>query len=108
MPAPAKLVTLTQAKAHLHSTIPDGDPTDVALQDLLNEAEASILDYLKDTPDRATWIDPTTAPGPVTAAIKILLGHLEQDRGDGDPTAGIEIWSRIDVLLARFHVTGIA
>lgn len=107
MPATAVLVTLTQAKAHLQITLPEGDPGDAEIQDVLNEAEATILDYLKDSPARADWIDPETAPGPVTAAIKLMLGQLYEHRGD-DEAAGAEFWARIDLLLARFHTTGIA
>ena len=43
----AVLVTLTQAKAHLRITMPDGDPGDVDLQFKLDQAEAVILNYLK-------------------------------------------------------------
>jgi hypothetical protein len=108
MPAPAKLVTLTQAKAHLYITLPPGDPGDVAIQDALNEAEETILDYLKGANGAAAgWTDPTNAPGPVTAAIKLMLGRLYEHRGDDDTDAE-EFWLRIDRLLARYHSPGIA
>jgi hypothetical protein len=108
MPAPAKLVTLTQAKAHLNITIPPGDPADVEIQDALNEAEETILNYLKGAGGQAAaWVDPVTAPGPVTAAIKLMLGRLYQHRGDDD-TDGADFWTRIDLLLARYHTPGVA
>jgi hypothetical protein len=108
MPATAKLVTLTQAKAHLNITLPPGDPADEELQDQLNEAEDTILRFLKGAGGLAeTWVDPTTAPGDVTAAIKLLLGRLYQDRGD-DETDFPKFWERIKLLLARYHTPGIA
>jgi len=107
MPAPAVLVTLTQAKAHLQITLPEGDPGDAEIQDILNEAEAMILDYLTDTPGREAWIDPTTAPGPVTAAIKVMLAYFHELRGDDD-TDFVKFWRRVEIILARLHVEAIA
>ena len=109
MPAPAVLVTLAQAKAHLNITLPEGDPGDTTLQEILDEAEATILDYLKDNADRVNWVDPISAPGPVTAAIKLTLGQFYVYRGDErEEATGPAFWARIDLLLARFHLTGIA
>lgn len=108
MPATAVLVTLTQAKQHLNITLPEGDPGDAEIQDKLNEAEETILNYLKGAGGQAAnWVDPTTAPGAVTAAIKLMLGRLYQHRGDDD-TDGAQFWTRIDLLLARFHTPGVA
>lgn len=107
MPAPAKLVTLTQAKARLYITLPEGDPGDSAIQDILNEAEAVILAYLTDTPGRDTWIDPTTAPGQVTAAIQVMLVYFHERRGD-DETDFLKVWRRVEVLLAQLHVEALA
>ena len=107
MPAPAKLVTLTQAKAHLQITLPDGDPGDTEIQDTLNAAEAIILTYLKDAKGAADWTDPTSTPGPVVQAIKLMLGQLYEHRGDDD-TDYAEFWHRIDLLLAQHFVTAIA
>lgn len=107
MPATAKLVTLTQAKAHLYITLPDGDPGDAPIQDALDEAEATILDYLKDNPAVVAWVDPTTAPGPVTAAIKLMLGRFYEQRGD-DEENDVRLWQAIDRLLARYHTPGTA
>ena len=107
MPAPAVLVTLPQAKTHLNITLPPGDPGDAEIQDLLDAAEDVILNYLKDNPDRATWVDPVSAPGPVVAAIKLMLGQLYIHRGDDDAD-GEEFWIRIDRLLAQFHTPAVA
>lgn len=107
MPATASLVTLTQAKAHLNITLPEGDPGDVELQDYLDAAEEVIRHYLKDNPDRVNWVDPTTAPGPVVSAIKLMLGQLYLHRGDDDAD-GEAFWKRIDLILAQFHTPAVA
>jgi hypothetical protein len=107
MAAPAKLVTLTQAKAHLALTTPPGDPGDAEIQDFLDAAEDVILTYLKDNPDRATWIDPVSAPGPVVSAIKLMLGQLYMHRGDDDAD-GEAFWQRIDRVLAQYHTPAVA
>lgn len=108
MPAAAKLVTLSQAKAHLYITLPDGDPGDAEIQSKLDEAEETILNYLKGANGQAAaWNDPITAPGPVTAAIKLMLGRLHEDRGD-DESDWPQFWARIDLLLARYHTPAIA
>lgn len=106
MPAAAKLVTLSQAKEHLNITLPEGDPGDAEIQSKLDEAEETILNYLKKGAS-VDWVDPTTAPGPVTAAIKLMLGRLYIHRGDDDED-GAKFWTRIDLLLARYHTPGIA
>lgn len=107
MPAPATLVTLTQAKAHLNITLPEGDPGDVELQDYLDAAEEVIRHYLKDNPDREAWVDPASAPGPVVSAIKLMLAQLYLHRGDDDAD-GEAFWKRIDLLLAQFHTPAVA
>ena len=107
MPAPAKLVTLTQAKAQLAITLPAGDPGDVEVQDKLDAAEEIILAYLKDNPDRASWVDPVSAPGPVVEAIKLMLTRMHQFRGDEDTDAEA-FWCRIDLLLAQFHTPAVS
>ena len=108
MPAVAKLVTLTQAKAQLGITLPPGDPGDEFLQDKLNEAEETILDYLKGANGLAVdWVDPTTAPGPVVAAIKLLLADLHEYRGD-DEEKDEDLWMAIDRLLKRYRDPALA
>jgi hypothetical protein len=108
MPATARLVTLTQAKAHLQITLPEGDPGDAEIQSKLDEAEETILNYLKGARGQAIdWVDPLTAPGPVTAAIKLMLGRLYEQRGD-DEENDERVWTAIDRLLARYHSPAIA
>jgi len=108
MPALAKLVTLTQAKAQLGITLPEGDPGDVELQDTLNEAEAIILDKVKGARgEAATWVDPASAPGPVTQAIKLQLTYLYQFRGDDD-TEAENFEKRIQLLLSHYITPAVA
>ena len=111
MPAPAKLVTLSQAKAQLYVTTPPGDPGDEAIQDKLNEAEETILNYLKGANGQAAaWVDPVTAPGDVTAAIKLMLTSLHEDRGDAEDAAqaAIDLWKRIELHLIRYRDPALA
>jgi hypothetical protein len=104
----AVLVTLTQAKAHLHITMPDGDPGDADLQFKLDQAEAIILDYLKGANGAAIgWVDPTTVPLPVTAAILLMLARLFEQRGD-DEEKDATLWQAVDRLLTRFRDPALA
>lgn len=102
----AVLVTLVQAKAHLRITLPPGDPGDVDLQLKLDQAEALILNYLSTGAD-AAWVSPATVPGPVSAAILLLLTHLFENRGD-DQKADADLWLAVDRLLVRYRVSAIA
>jgi hypothetical protein len=109
MPAPAKLVTLTQAKTHLNITLPDGDPGDAEIQDRLNEAEAIILGKVKGASGAAVdWVDPVTAPGNVTAAIKLQLAHLYMLRGDDKSEDAEDFEERLHFLLSHYITPGIA
>jgi hypothetical protein len=101
----AVLVTLAQAKAHLHITMPDGDPGDADIQLKLDQAEAVIRNYLKKAND-AAWT-PATVPLEVTAAILLMLGRLYEQRGD-DEDNDERLWQAIDRLLARHHTPAIA
>jgi hypothetical protein len=97
----AILLTLAQAKAHLGITLPPGDPGDADLQLKLDQAEAVIRGYLKAKNDPG-WT-PDTVPPPVTAAILLLMAHLEINRGGEDEQQRDEaLWLSIDRLLA-FH-----
>jgi hypothetical protein len=108
MPAPAKLVTLTQAKAQLEITLPDGDPGDAQIQDMLNEAEAIILGRVKGAGGApADWVDPASAPGPITQAIKLELTRMYTRRGDDD-TDHARFEERITYLLTHYLTPGIA
>ena len=109
MPTPAKLVTLTQAKTHLNITLPDGDPGDAEIQDRLDEAEAIILGKVKGASGQAaTWIDPTSAPGNITAAIKLQLAHLYMRRGDEESGDAAKFEERLHFLLSHYITPGIA
>ena len=104
----AVLVTLTQAKTHLHITMPAGDPGDADIQLKLDQAEAIILDYLKGANGAAIgWIDPTTVPLPVTAAILLMLTRLYEQRGD-DEEKDETLWKAVDRLLKRFRDPALA
>jgi len=104
----AVLVTLTQAKAHLRITMPDGDPGDADLQLKLDQAEAVILNYLKGANGAAIgWTSPATAPPPVTAGILLMLGRLYEQRGD-DEDQDEKLWQAIDRLLVRYRDPALA
>ena len=99
----AALVTLATAKAHLRITSTDDD-TDIQLK--LDQAEATILEYL-DTSADAAWISPATAPGPVTAAILLWLTRLFEHRGDDDEADAVT-WAAIERILVRSRNAAIA
>jgi len=103
----AVLVTLQTAKDHLQiPTMPVGDPDEADVQLKLDQAEAIILDYLAEKADPA-WVDPTTAPRPVTAAILLMLSRLYRHRGDLEE-ADADLWMAIDRLLKRYRDQAIA
>ena len=101
----AALVTLKQAKDHLYITWPDGDSRDADVQLKLDQAEAVILKYLK-TP-AAAWVSPETVPGPVSAAILLMLTRLYEHRGDLQD-ADADLWAAIDRLLKQFRDPALA
>jgi hypothetical protein len=78
------LVTLDQAKAQIRVTSTDEDG-DIEMK--LADAEAIVLDYLKDRADD-TWTD-ETVPGPVRAAILRQFAALYQFRGDHPDDQGV-------------------
>ena len=108
----ALLVTLTEAKAHLRITTPDGDPGDADVQAKLDAAEATILDYCNTAAYwrgiTATWT-PETVPRYVHAAILLQLGELDRFRGDdlegaGPPReTGEDVSPAVRSLLRRTH-----
>jgi hypothetical protein len=55
---------------------------------------------------RPTWTD-ATVPGPVQAAVLLLLTHLYKHRGD-DPSADAALWEAIGRLLIRFRDPALA
>lgn len=102
----ATLVTLQQAKDHLRLTTAALDPGDVDVQLKLDQAEAIIRDYLKSRVG-VTWVDETTVPGPVSAAILLLLARLYEQRGDNEQ-ADAACWQAIERLLVRFRDPALA
>jgi hypothetical protein len=103
----AVLVTLQQAKDHLQiPTMPVGDPDEADVQLKLDQAEAIILNYLAERAD-PLWVSPETAPGPVTAAIKLMLGRLYRHRGDLEE-ADADLWLAIGRMLRRYRDEAIA
>ena len=102
----AALVTLTTAKMHLRITTPPGDPGDADVQLKTDQAEAIILNYLKDRAD-PLWISPETAPPPVTAAILLMLARLYEQRGDNEKP-DVDLWTAIDRMLVRFRDPALA
>ena len=100
----AVLVSLIQAKAHLRITVTTDD-ADIQLK--LDQAEATILEYL-DTSVDAAWVSPATAPGPVTAAILLWLTRLYEGRGDTDDAMDAKTWEAVERLLVRSRNAAIA
>lgn len=79
------LITLEAAKAHLQM---DHDDADTEISQLTAEASLIVLDYLK-RPD-TEWQDedgqPADVPGPVSVAVKLVLGEIFKNReGAADP-----------------------
>lgn len=96
------LVNLAAAKRHLYITDPTQEP---AVIEKLEEASAIILRYL-DLQGDPTW-DETTAPAPVQAATKLMLGYLfSGQRGDADREG--TIWTDIDHVLKQFRDPALA
>lgn len=93
----AVLVTLAQAKVHLKRD--DNTLEDASIQFKLDQAEAIIIEYL-DTSVDPLWVSPATTPGPVTAAILLVLEHLFVNRGV-DMSADPELWQAVERVLVR-------
>ena len=66
------MITLEQAKAHLRIT---HDDDDIAIQAMIDAAEAAALDYLN-----LDAFDSNGAPSPVQAAILLQVGDLYENR----------------------------
>lgn len=106
----APLIPLAEAKAQLRIT--DADHDDEVSRTVI-DAQNVILDYLKKGADPA-WTA-TTVPFPVLAAIKKMLTHLYENRGDDMKKAtattsdsGAAVWDDVDRLLARFRDPALA
>jgi hypothetical protein len=92
------LVTLIEAKLQLHiaDTVHDQDIT--AQRDAAQDA---IVAYLGAAAD-AAWND-VTVPRPVKQAIKLLMTHYYEHRGDAMETTDPAIWQAIYALLAMYR-----
>lgn len=99
------LITLAAAKAHLYITDDDHDAEVTAA---MTDASATIRDYLKGHND-PTWTD-TTAPPWVQRAVKLLLAHFYENRGDAHGTTNNDpaVWAAIAKLLDRSTVPTVA
>lgn len=98
------LVTLEVAKAHLRVD-DDSEDTFVALK--ITDASDIVIDYLK-RPDH-DW-DDETVPGPVRAAVLLVLGTLWADReGSGDGASERDpISPAVVSLLVRMRAPALA
>ena len=98
----AVLVTLAQAKAHLHITATTDDED---IQFKLDQAEAIIRNYLK-TQDDPAWTA-ATVPPPIKSAILLMLARLYEQRGDNEQNDEA-LWAAVDRMLARYRDPAIA
>ena len=96
------LVSLVQAKQHLRITSYDSD-NDVMLKVI--QASDIVIDYLKSQADPA-WTE-DTVPGPVQAAVLLVLAHLHENRGD-DMANDERLWEAVGRLLMRFRDPALA
>jgi hypothetical protein len=90
------LITLVEAKDHLQITDDDHDDE---VQRKANEATEEVWNYLTE-PDEA-WTD-ADAPDDVKAAIKILLRHRYENRGE-NLEMDERVWLAIRNLLGSRH-----
>ena len=97
--AAAPLVSLDDAKAHLHEYDAVQEPRITAK---LAQATDVVLDYLKSGADPAWTV--STVPKPVQAGILTVLTHLY----DGTTTDTDKVWADLDRLLARFRDPALA
>ena len=91
------LVTLADAKLHLHVTDPARD-AEVTM--LLAQATDTIVSYLKESVDE-TWTE-ETAPARVQRAVLLMLGLFWEDRdGQAPRDHSAAVWDDIRRLLER-------
>ena len=104
----AGLLTLDVAKEHLHET---GTDRDAEIQREADAASAMVLGYLDIYADDA-WTE-ITVPDDVRAAMLLLLGYLDADRGgpgidrssnDDDDTT----WRAVASILMRRRLPSLA
>lgn len=91
------LLSLAQAKNQLRIPLEDTS-RDAELYEMVEEASAIILDYLKVGEDN-TW-DEITVPWHVRAAVKLMLTHLHEHAGD-DMSNDEDLWNAVRRLLER-------
>lgn len=96
------LITLEEAKTHLHITTAAHD-ADITAK--LRQAQDVILDYLKHGADPAWTAE--TLPLPVRAGMLLFLTHLFEHRGD-DMEPDEHLWTAIGRLLMRFRDPALA
>src|SRR5262249_55063615 len=98
------LIPLSEAKDHLRIT---DTSHDAEIGRMTIDAQNIILDYLKAAAD-PTWTT-STLPYPVRAAMRLMLTHLYEHRGDDmTPSAAAgtpdtDLWDSIDRLLMRWR-----
>lgn len=96
------LITLAEAKTHLHITTAAHD-ADITAK--LEQAQDIILDFLKHGADPAWTAD--TLPLPVRSAVLLVLTHLYDHRGE-DMEPDEALWTAIGRLLVRFRDPALA
>lgn len=79
-----QLVSFNRALSHLR--VEAGEDDD-AIKDLVDAASGAVMDYLK-RPIPSDWTletddAPSTVPGPIRAAVLLVLGALYADREGG-------------------------
>lgn len=103
----ATFVTLEQAKRRLRVT---STADDVDLQDLVDQAEAHVIEWCSKTGRSKAVADawtPETVPKVVVAAILVQAAELDRFRGDdaaGPPRqAGEELGVAVRELVRAYH-----
>lgn len=90
------LVSLDDAKTHLHVTDP---ARDAEVTTTVEQASDAILKYLDDRADES-W-DETTTPDVIQRCTLELVALFWEHRGDGDTDAAVKTWNWIAVLLSQ-------
>lgn len=106
------LVTLAQMKARLRIDTTSAD-TDYTL--LLNQAQALVIDYVKQQYDDGAWATTVnawtsaTVPAQVSAAILLMAGWMDAHRGDDDAKlAPGQLPAPVESCLWRLRDPGLA
>ena len=102
----AAMITLAEAKVQLRIT---DTWHDAEVQAAIDAADAAIRKRLK-TANDPTW-DPLTAPADIKHAVKILMAHFYEHRGDAfgpDQDNDDRVWAAIHHLLAGWRDPALA